>query len=151
MKECIALPEGQPGSPHKSQAVKANGFMFLSAQRGLDPGSHRVTSQDTIEQGRQLFENMKGVLEAAGGSLDDVIKTGIYIKNQVHWPATNTLWTEYVGSETPPASSTLQVADIFGADDPTNILLDTISRPPVSPPKQIFPVLGVAGHTELAP
>ena len=149
MKECIALPEGQPGSPYKSQAVKANGFMFLSAQRGLDPGSHRITSQCTDEQCRQLFENMKGVLEAAGGSLNDVIKTGIYIKNQVHWPATDTLWTEHFGSDTPPVSSTLQVADIFGPDDPTNILVDTIALAPGSPPKEFIRVPDGQGHREL--
>jgi 2-iminobutanoate/2-iminopropanoate deaminase len=149
MKEYIALPEGQPGSRHKSQAVKANGFMFLSAQRGFDPGLHRITSPYTDEQGRQLFENMKVVLEAAGGSLNDVIKTGIYLKNQLDWPATDTLWAEHFAGQTPPASSILQVTDIFGPDNPTSILVDTIALAPGSPPKEIIRVPDGRGNREL--
>ena len=80
MKECIAVPVGQPGRPNKSQVVKANGFLFFSAQRGVDPSTYQVTSHNTAAQSRQLLENLTDVLGALGGSLNDVVKTGRYLE-----------------------------------------------------------------------
>ena len=137
-KECISVPVGQPGRPYKSQVVKANGFLFFSAQRGVNPGTNQVISPDTAAQSRQILENVKAVLETMGGSLNDVVKTGIYFKDLADRPSTSALWSEYFGEETRPARFTVQVADIFGPDNPSNILVDTIALAPGSPPKEVM-------------
>ena len=137
-KECITVPVGPPGRPHKSQVVKANGFLFFSAQRGVDPATYRVVSPDTAAQSRQLLENLKAVLGALGGSLDNVVKTGIYFKDLADRTSTSALWSEYFGHATRPARFTVQVADIFGPDNPSNILVDTVALAPGSPPKEIL-------------
>ena len=128
-KECIRTPLAPRFGPFASQAVKANGFLFLAAQRGVDQVTNKVQLPDTASQTRQILENMKAVLESLGGSLDDVVKTGLYLKNFGDRPAVNEVWSEYFG-ETPPSRFGVQVADIFGGTDLTNILVDAIAITP---------------------
>lgn len=139
MKECISVPVGQRGSAYKSQVVQANGFLFLSAQRGVDPATNQVTFQDTASQSRRILDNLTDVMAALGGSLNDVIKTGRYLKDLTHWRVTNAVWAEYFGRDDLPAQFTVKVADIFGPENPSNILVDTIALVPGGPPKELIP------------
>ncbi len=118
--------------------VKANGFLFFSALGGVDPGTNRVVSPDTAAQSRQLVENLKAVLGTLGGSLNDVVKTALYFKDLADRPSTNAIWAEYFGHEAPPARCPMQVADILGADNPSNILVDTVALAPGGPPKEFL-------------
>ena len=128
-KECIRTPLAPRFGLFASQAVKANGFLFLAAQRGVDQATNKVQVPDTAGQTRQILKNMKAVLESLGGSLDDVVKTGLYLKNAGDRPAINEVWSAYFG-DTPPSRFAVQVADIFGGTDLTNILVDAIALAP---------------------
>ena len=131
MRECIAVPVGQPpGSPCKSQVVKAKGLLFFPAQRGVAPAANTVQFPDAASQARQVLENMKAALESLGGSLDDVVKTGMFLKDMGDRPAINEVWSEYFGHESPPTRFAVQMADLAGPNDPTRIVVDAVALAP---------------------
>lgn len=89
--------------------VKAGGLIFLSAIRGNRPGDRQL-SDDTREQARQAFENIKALLEGAGGSLDHVVKVTLYLHDLKYRTPFHEVWMEYFPTN-PPARIALQVAD----------------------------------------
>lgn len=92
-----------------SQAVEANGFIFTSGQIALDPVSNQLLSGDAAAQARLVFENLKAVLAAAGSSLEQVVKTTIYLKNMDDFGAVNEVYATYFGQSL-PARSTVEVS-----------------------------------------
>ena len=85
----------EDGPRHKSpipQAVRAGGFLFLSAVRGVDPATDRV-DDDPEHQARRVFENLRTVLAGAGATLDDVVKVVVYMRDlQGDRPVFNRVW-----------------------------------------------------------
>ena len=93
-----------------SQAIEANGFIFCSGQIGLDPKTGNLA--DNIEiQTRQVLNNLKSVLTAAGSDLNSVVKTTIYLKNISDFQAVNAIYTEYFSTHK-PARATVGVSDL---------------------------------------
>lgn len=92
-----------------SQAIKANGFVFLSGQIPLDPSSGQITALDTVGQTNQVMENLKAILAAEGLTLQDVVKTTIFLVDLSDFGRVNDAYAAYFGSD-PPARSTVQVA-----------------------------------------
>jgi 2-iminobutanoate/2-iminopropanoate deaminase len=92
-----------------SQAIKANGFIFASGQIPLDPATMRIVEGGIEEQTGRVLENLKSVLEAAGSSLDRVVKTTVYLADMGEFAAMNEIYTRYFGA-TKPARATVQVA-----------------------------------------
>jgi 2-iminobutanoate/2-iminopropanoate deaminase len=91
-----------------SQAIRAGNFLFASGQLGLDPASGNLV--EGIEaQTRQALANLQAVLAEAGGSVDDVVKTTIFLADLGHFATVNALYGEVFKHE-PPARSTVQVA-----------------------------------------
>ena len=103
----------------------------MAAQRGVDQVTNKVHLPDTASQARQILENMTAVLESFGGSLDDVVKTGLYLKNFGDRSGVNEVWSAFFG-DSPPSRFAVQVADIFGGSDLTSILVDAIAIVPGS-------------------
>jgi len=97
----------QPIGPY-SQAVKANGVMFVSGQIPLDASGNLVAG-GVEEQTRQVLDNLKTVVEAGGGTLDGVVKTTIFLKSMDDFPKVNAIYGTYFKAD-PPARSTIQVA-----------------------------------------
>ena len=98
------------GAPY-SQAIKANGLVFVSGQLGLTPG-HAEMAGDTIEdQTRQVFDNLGAILTEAGSSLDRIVKTTVFLASLDDFQGMNSVYAERVG-ETPPARSTIEVAGL---------------------------------------
>jgi 2-iminobutanoate/2-iminopropanoate deaminase len=98
------------GAPY-SQAIKANGLVFVSGQLGLKPG-HSEMAGDTIEdQTRQVFDNLAAILTEAGGGLDRIVKTTVFLASLDDFQGMNSVYAERVG-ETPPARSTIEVAGL---------------------------------------
>jgi 2-iminobutanoate/2-iminopropanoate deaminase len=64
-----------------SQAIKANGFVFVSGQLALRPGEKELTGDSITEQTEQVFANLRAILEAAGSSLDRLVKTTVFLQN----------------------------------------------------------------------
>jgi 2-iminobutanoate/2-iminopropanoate deaminase len=98
------------GAPY-SQAIKANGLVFVSGQLGLTPG-HAELAGDTIEdQTRQVFDNLEAILTEAGTGLDRIVKTTVFLASLDDFQGMNSVYAERVG-ETPPARSTIEVAGL---------------------------------------
>ena len=98
------------GAPY-SQAIKANGLVFVSGQLGLKPG-HTELAGDTIEdQTRQVFDNLGAILTEAGSGLDRIVKTTVFLASLDDFQGMNSVYAERVG-ETPPARSTIEVAGL---------------------------------------
>lgn len=94
-----------------SQAIRNGGMVFLSGQIPLDPATGELVGGDISAQTRRVFDNMKAVCAAAGGSLDDISRLGIYLTDLGDFAAVNAVMTEYFTAPY-PARSTIQVAGL---------------------------------------
>lgn len=94
-----------------SQAIKANGFVFLSGQVALDPRSGQLVAQDIKTQTRRALDNIKAVLEAAGSSLDRVVRCTVFLKDMNDFGPMNEEYGSYF-KELPPARTTVQAAKL---------------------------------------
>jgi 2-iminobutanoate/2-iminopropanoate deaminase len=92
-----------------SQAIAAAGLVFCSGQIPLDPANGQVVEGGIEVQTRRVLDNLSAVLLAAGSSLQQVVKTTIFLADMNDFAAVNTIYAEYLGTE-PPARSTVQVA-----------------------------------------
>jgi 2-iminobutanoate/2-iminopropanoate deaminase len=105
-----AAPAPFQGAPY-SQAIKANGFVFVSGQLSLRPGEKDLAPGDIKAQTEQVFSNLRAILEEAGSSLDRLVKTTVFLQNLDDFAGMNEIYTTHVGS-TPPARSTVEVAKL---------------------------------------
>jgi 2-iminobutanoate/2-iminopropanoate deaminase len=105
-----AAPAPFQGAPY-SQAIKANGFVFISGQLALRPGEKDLMGGEIGAQTEQLFANLRAILEEAGSSLDQLVKTTVFLQNLDDFAGMNEVYAKYVGS-TPPARSTVEVAKL---------------------------------------
>jgi 2-iminobutanoate/2-iminopropanoate deaminase len=109
MKDIVHTDRGpKPIGPY-SQAVKANGFLFVSGQVALDPKTGEFAGQDIRQQTERVLENLKGILEAAGVSFSHVAKTTVFLKDMNDFAAMNEVYARYF-TAAPPARSTVQAA-----------------------------------------
>jgi 2-iminobutanoate/2-iminopropanoate deaminase len=100
----------QPIGPY-SQAVIAGNIVFTAGQVPIDPITGKLAEGDILIQTRQVLENVKAVLEAGGSSLDNVVKTTVFLKNMDDFPRFNQVYAEYFKANR-PARSTVQVAKL---------------------------------------
>jgi 2-iminobutanoate/2-iminopropanoate deaminase len=105
-----AAPAPFQGAPY-SQAIRAGGFVFVSGQLALRPGHDGLAGDSVAEQTEQVFANLRAVLEAAGSSLDRLVKTTVFLQNLDDFAAMNEVYARHVGDE-PPARSTVEVAKL---------------------------------------
>ena len=113
MKEIVrteAAPAPFQGAPY-SQAIKANGFVFVSGQLSLRPGDKELSAGDIGSQTEQVFANLRAILEAAGTSLDNLVKTTVFLQNLDDFAGMNEIYSKHVGDR-PPARSTVEVAKL---------------------------------------
>jgi 2-iminobutanoate/2-iminopropanoate deaminase len=109
MKNVVTTDRGpKPIGPY-SQAIKANNFIYLSGQVALDPKTGEMTGADIRMQTERVFENIKGILEAAGASFHHVIKTTVFLKDMNDFAAMNEVYARHFSSAF-PARSTVQVS-----------------------------------------
>ena len=92
-----------------SQAVVAGGTVYLSGQIALDPATMEMVNGDIRAQIRRVFDNLKAVAEAAGGSLSDVVKLNVFLTDLTHFPVVNEIMATYF-SEPYPARAAVGVA-----------------------------------------
>jgi 2-iminobutanoate/2-iminopropanoate deaminase len=94
-----------------SQAIVTGGFVFSAGQIPLVPETGQIVEGGIEAQTRQVLENVKAVLAAAGSSLDNVVKTTVFLQSMNDFAAMNTIYAEYFTSN-PPARSTVEVAKL---------------------------------------
>ena len=105
-----AAPAPFQGAPY-SQAIKANGFVFVSGQLALRPGATELVPGDITDQTEQVLANLQAILEASGTSLANVVKTTVFLQNLADFPGMNAVYAKHLG-EAPPARSTIEVAKL---------------------------------------
>ena len=101
-----------------SQATVANGIVFTAGQIALDPETMQMIVGDVQAQTRQALTNLQAVLEAAGTSLDNVVKTTVFLNDMNDFGAMNAVYETFFG-ENPPARSAVQAAAL-----PLNALVE---------------------------
>jgi 2-iminobutanoate/2-iminopropanoate deaminase len=94
-----------------AQAIKVNGFVYTAGQIPIDPRTGEFVSGGIAAQTRQVLENLKAVLQAAGSSLDNVIKATVFLRNMSEFAAMNEIYGEYLGAAK-PARSTVAVSEL---------------------------------------
>jgi 2-iminobutanoate/2-iminopropanoate deaminase len=94
-----------------SQAIVANGFLFTAGQIALDPATGQVAPGDVVAQTDRVMRNLKAVLDAAGVTWNDVVKTTVYLHDMNDFPRVNEVYARALGAAR-PARSTLQVAGL---------------------------------------
>lgn len=102
--------ENAPGAigPY-SQAIKAGGMVYCSGQIPINIATGEFVSDDVAEQTEQVLKNLRAVLEAAGSSLDKVVKTGVFLADMNDFAAMNEVYGRYF-SDNKPARATVQAA-----------------------------------------
>jgi len=109
MRDVILTDRGpKPIGPY-SQAIRTNGFLYVSGQVALDPKTGEMAGADIRQQTEKTLENVKGILEAAGLHLHHVVKTTVFLKDMNDFAAMNEVYAKYFASAS-PARSTVQVA-----------------------------------------
>ena len=109
MKQAISTKDGPQAIGPYSQAVKANGFIFVSGQVAIDPATQQVVSGDVAAQTERVMKNLSGILKAAGSGLENVVRSTVFLKNMGDFAAMNEVYGRHFTS-TPPARSTVEVA-----------------------------------------
>jgi 2-iminobutanoate/2-iminopropanoate deaminase len=109
MREVIATDAGPRAIGPYSQAIKANGFVFVSGQIPLDPATQQLIEGDVTAQTERVLQNLSGILKAAGSSLDQVVKTGVFLKSMSDFAAMNEVYGRHF-TRNHPARSTVEVA-----------------------------------------
>jgi 2-iminobutanoate/2-iminopropanoate deaminase len=109
MRDVVSTDRGpKPIGPY-SQAIRANGFLYVSGQVALDPKTGELVGADIQQQTQRTLENLKGILEAAGSNLHHVVKTTVFLKDINDFAAMNEVYAKFF-TLAPPARSTVQVA-----------------------------------------
>jgi 2-iminobutanoate/2-iminopropanoate deaminase len=109
MKTIISTEQAPKAIGPYSQAVISNGFAFLSGQIPLDPATNQLIEGGIAAQTERVLENLKSVLEAAGSSLDRVVKTTVYLKDMGEFAKMNEVYGRYFTSNA-PARATVEAA-----------------------------------------
>ncbi|HEX4424448.1 MAG TPA: RidA family protein [Terriglobales bacterium] len=109
MREVIATNDGPKAIGPYSQAIRANGFVFVSGQVAIDPATQQVIDGDVAVQTERVLKNLAGILQAAGSRLANVVRTTVFLKNMGDFAAMNEVYGKYFTSAQ-PARSTVEVA-----------------------------------------
>jgi 2-iminobutanoate/2-iminopropanoate deaminase len=109
VKEVISTDRGPKALGPYSQAIRANGFIFISGQGGLDPATGQIVEGDVTVQTTRALDNLKAIVEAAGSSLDHAVKVGVFLKDMNDFAAMNKVYRSYF-PKNPPARTTVEVA-----------------------------------------
>ena len=118
MKQIIQTNNAPQAIGPYSQAVMANGTLYVSGQIPVVPATGAILSDTVEEQTRQVLENVKAVVEAAGLTLNDVVKTSVFIKNMDDFAVINGIYSEYF-KENCPARACVEVARL-----PKDVLIE---------------------------
>jgi 2-iminobutanoate/2-iminopropanoate deaminase len=108
-KEVITSKDAPKAIGPYSAGVRAGNFVYTAGQLGIDPLTGQLVSDEVVEQTRQALKNLKAILEAAGSSLENVVKTTVFLRDMSDFGAMNAVYAEFF-TENFPARSAVQVA-----------------------------------------
>ncbi len=111
MREVIATNDAPKAIGPYSQAIRANGFLFLSGQTPIDPATQQLISGSIAEQTERVLRNLEAVLKQAGSSMAKVVRCGVFLKDMNDFTAMNEVYGKFFPSN-PPARTTIQAAKL---------------------------------------
>lgn len=109
MKEVISTDHGPKAIGPYSQAIRANGFIFISGQVAFDPATGQLVEGGIVQQTDRVMRNLKAIVEAAGSTLDKTVKTTVFLKDMGEFTQMNEVYAGYFPSNA-PARATVEVA-----------------------------------------
>ena len=109
MREVIATKDAPQAIGPYSQAIKANGFVFVSGQIAIDPATQQIIAGDVSVQTERVIKNLTGILHAAGSGLEKVVRSTVFLKSMNDFPPMNGVYGRHF-HVAPPARSTVEVA-----------------------------------------
>ena len=109
MRDVIATKDAPQAIGPYSQAIRANGFVFVSGQVAIDPSTQQVISGDVAAQTDRVLKNLSAILKTAGSGLEKVVRSTVFLKNMGDFAAMNEVYGRYFNTA-PPARSTVEVA-----------------------------------------
>jgi len=112
MRDVVATKDAPQAIGPYSQAIRANGFVFVSGQVAIDPATQQVIAGGSVAaQTERVLKNLAAILEASGSSLEKVVRCTVFLKNMGDFAAMNDVYGRYF-KQSPPARSTVEVARI---------------------------------------
>ena len=116
-KEVIYTEKAMAATGPFVQAIKVGNQLFMSGFRGMDPRTNKVPKGDFRAEARQVFENIKAVVEAAGGTMENILATTVYVRDMYrHRPVINELYEEYFGDNF-PTRTIVEISRLNGDDN----------------------------------
>jgi len=109
MRDVISTKDAPQAIGPYSQAIRANGFVFVSGQVAIDPATQQVLGGDVAAQTDRVLKNLSAILNAADSSLGKVVRSTVFLKNMGDFSAMNEVYGRYFNAN-PPARSTVEVA-----------------------------------------
>jgi len=111
MKKILKTEKAPSAIGPYSQAILSNGFLFASGQIGIDPATGQLVHGGIEFQARQVLENVKAVICATGCTVDDVVKTTVFLRDMGDFNTVNSIYANLFQKD-PPARSCIAVADL---------------------------------------
>ena len=109
--QVIATKQAPTAIGPYSQGIRVGNLVFTAGQLGIEPGTGQLVEGGIEQQTRQVLTNLKAILEAAGASLTDVVKTTVFLADLADFKAMNAVYAQFFGQQ-PPARSTVQVSGL---------------------------------------
>jgi len=109
MRDVISTADAPAAIGPYSQAIRANGWVFVSGQIAIDPATQQVINGDISAQTDRVLTNLSAILRAAGSGLDKVLRSTVFLKDMADFGAMNEVYGRHF-KVNPPARSTIQAA-----------------------------------------
>lgn len=109
MRDIVSTSDAPKAIGPYSQAIRANGLIFVSGQVAIDPATQQVIDGDVATQTERVIKNLSAILKAAGSGLDRVVKSTVFLKNMADFAAMNEVYGKHF-TGAPPARSTVEAA-----------------------------------------
>ena len=109
MREVISTNDAPKAIGPYSQAIRANGFIFVSGQTPMDPATQQMVEGGVAEQTERALKNIEGILKAAGSSMEKIVRCGVFLKDMNDFAAMNEVYARFFRNA-PPSRSTVEAA-----------------------------------------
>jgi 2-iminobutanoate/2-iminopropanoate deaminase len=109
MRDVVAAKDAPRAIGPYSQAIKANGLVFVSGQVAFDPATSQIVEGDVAVQTERVLKNISAILQAAGSGMEKVVRAGVFLKNMNDFTAMNEVYGRF-WKQAPPARTTVEVA-----------------------------------------